>query len=240
MEGIPDHHEPQVFTGRRSRWSRRLLHSPKNAGEGRAHRAGRRRGDRDVRGSVDRGRRGKKTPTLVAAAGQQPAKHEAKGQHNTQFTNVVSSTIRRSESSAVKALGPPVKPSGAQTPGGAHAVKIAAGSRERTRCGCTQFRLGGRSRSDALRVLPTGRSQVLVVKKHGRALARRKLEASLTRGTSGEKANQCADEHTRSKVGVQLAHGFRLVGSRDDGRHSRAQAHLALTGGLTSGSLVPR
>ena len=73
----------------------------------------------------------------------------------------------------------------------------------------------------------------------GRALARRKLETSLTRGTSGEKANQCAVEHTRLKVGVQLAHGFRLVGSRDDGRHSRALAHLALTGGVTSGSLVP-
>jgi len=29
------------------------------------------------------------------------------------------------------------------------------------------------------------------------------------------------------------------VGSRDDGRHSRAQAHLALTGGVTFGSLVP-
>jgi len=43
--------------------------------------SGRGRGDRDVRGSVDRGRRGKKTPTLVAAAGQQPAKHEARS-HN--------------------------------------------------------------------------------------------------------------------------------------------------------------
>jgi len=125
--------------------------------------SGRRRGDRDVRGSVDRGRRGKKTPTLVAAAGQQPAKHEAKG-HTTAIQNVVSSTIRRSESSAVKVLGPPVKPFGAQTPGGIHAVKIAAGSRERTRCGCTQFRSGGRSRSDASCVLPTGRSQVLVVR----------------------------------------------------------------------------
>jgi hypothetical protein len=38
----------------------------------------------------------------------------------------VSSTIRRSVSSAVKALGPPVKPFGAQTPEGTHAVKAAA------------------------------------------------------------------------------------------------------------------
>jgi hypothetical protein len=164
MEGIPDHHEPQVFTGRRSRWSRRLLHSPKKAGEGRAHgdwKKERRQGCQ----RLDRSRapweenahaRSRSRPTTCEARGQ--------GQHNTQFTNVVSSTIRRSESSAVKALGPPVKPSGTQIPGGAHAVKAVAGSRERTRCGCTQFRLGGRSRSDALRVLPTGRSQVLVVK----------------------------------------------------------------------------
>jgi hypothetical protein len=38
MEGIPDHHEPSAFTSRRSRWSRRLSHTPGNAGEGRAHR----------------------------------------------------------------------------------------------------------------------------------------------------------------------------------------------------------
>jgi len=38
MEGIPDHHEPQAFTGRRSRWSRQLSHTPKKADEGRAHR----------------------------------------------------------------------------------------------------------------------------------------------------------------------------------------------------------
>jgi hypothetical protein len=164
MEGIPDHHEPQVFTGRRSRWSRRLLHSPKKAGEGRAHgdwKKERRQGCQ----RLDRSRapweenahaRSRSRPTTCEARGQ--------GQHNTQFTNVVSSTIRRSESSAVKALGPPVKPSGAQTPGGNHAVKAAAGSRERTRCGYTQFRSGGRSRSDASCVLPTGRSQVLVVR----------------------------------------------------------------------------
>jgi hypothetical protein len=197
MEGIPDHHEPQVFTGRRSRWSWRLPHTSERKGEPakvgltrewkRERRQGCQRLDRS---------RAPWEENAHARSRSRPTTCEARGQgHTTRIQNVVSSTIRRSESSAVKALGPPVKPSGAQTPGGAHAVKIAAGSRERTRCGCTQFRLGGRSRSDALRVLPTGRSQVLVVKKHGRALARRKLEASLTRGTSGEKANQCAVEH---------------------------------------------
>jgi hypothetical protein len=100
-----------------------------------------------------------------ARSRSRPTTCEARGQgHTTRIQNVVSSTIRRSESSAVKALGPPVKPFGAQTPRGAHAVKIAAGSRERTRCGCTQFRSGGRSRSDASRVLPVGRLQGLVTR----------------------------------------------------------------------------
>lgn len=138
MEGIPDHHEPQVFTGGRSRWSRRLLHirTKPTAGEGRA------RGEwkRERRQGCQRlGRsRAPWEENAHARSRSRPTTCEARGQgHTTRIQNVVSSTIRRSESSAVKALGPPVKPSGAQTPGGAHAVKAAAGSRERTRCGCT-------------------------------------------------------------------------------------------------------
>jgi hypothetical protein len=41
-------------------------------------------------------------------------------------------------SGVVKTLGPPVKPRRAQTLRGAHAAKVAAASRERTRCGYTQ------------------------------------------------------------------------------------------------------
>jgi hypothetical protein len=166
MEGIPDHHEPQVFTGRRSRWSRRLLHTrqrKRRAGEGRA-RSGWKRERRQGCQRLGRSR-APWEENAHARSRSRPTTCEARGQgHTTRIQNVVSSTIRRSESSAVKALGPPVKPSGAQTPGGAHAVKAAAGSRERTRCGCTQFRSGGRSRSDASRVLPVGRLQGLVTR----------------------------------------------------------------------------
>jgi len=63
MEGIPDHHEPYSFTRRWSRWSWRLLHTPreKPAKVGLTA-SGRRRGDRDVRGSVGHGTVGRKHP----------------------------------------------------------------------------------------------------------------------------------------------------------------------------------
>jgi len=69
----------------------------KEAGESRAPRCGRERSDRDVRGSIDRGRRGKKTPTLVAAAGQQPAKHEAKVTQRNSECCVLDDPPKRSE-----------------------------------------------------------------------------------------------------------------------------------------------
>jgi len=85
--------------------------------------SGRRRGDRDVRGSVDPWHRGKKTPTL---AQRWANTHKARGQtHTTRHQNRVSWTIRRSVPGVVKTLGSPVKPVGSQNPGGAHAVKIA-------------------------------------------------------------------------------------------------------------------
>jgi hypothetical protein len=85
--------------------------------------SGRRRGDRDVRGSVVRGHRGKKTPTL---AQRQANTCQARGLHtHDTSSNRVSSKIRRSVPDVVKAFGPPVKPLEAQTSGGAHAVKAA-------------------------------------------------------------------------------------------------------------------
>jgi len=162
MEGIPDHHEPSAFTSRRSRWSRRLSHTPGNAGESRAHREWKRERRQGCQ-RLDRTRAPWEENAHARCNGR-PTTPRARGHVTREEKNRVSSTVRRSVSSAVKALGPPVKPLGAQTPGGAHAVKAAAGSRERTRCGCTQFRSGGRSRSDASRVLPVGRSQGLVTK----------------------------------------------------------------------------
>jgi hypothetical protein len=63
IEGVPDHHEPKAFTSRRSRWSRRLSRAPTPADEGRLIAGARERGDRDVRGTIARERRGKNTPT---------------------------------------------------------------------------------------------------------------------------------------------------------------------------------
>jgi len=56
-----------------------------------------------------------------------------------------------------EALPSPVKSRGSQSPRGIHARESGGAIRERTRCGCTQLRQGGRSRSDAFRVLPTVR-----------------------------------------------------------------------------------
>jgi len=124
---------------------------------------GRGRGDRDVRGSFVRGRRGKKTPTLAAEQanhlrGARPKQTHRHSEHS------VSSTIRRSDPDAVKAFGSPVKPLGAQTPGGAHAAKAAAVQPGTHEVRVHAARSGGRSRSDASRVLPAGRSQGLVAK----------------------------------------------------------------------------
>jgi hypothetical protein len=125
MEGIPDHHEPFSFTRRWSRWSWRLLHTPREKPAKVGLTASERgRGDRDVRGSVDPWHRGKKTPTL---AQEWANTHKARGHtHTTRHQNRVSWTIRRSVPGVVKTLGPPVKPLEAQTSGGAHAAKVAA------------------------------------------------------------------------------------------------------------------
>jgi len=67
---------------------------PAKVGLGASGRGG---SDRDVRGSIDRGRRGKTTPTLVAAAGQQPAKHEAKVTQRNSECCVLDDPPKRSE-----------------------------------------------------------------------------------------------------------------------------------------------
>jgi len=194
--------------------------------------SGRGRSDRDVRGSVDRGHRGKKTPTLVAAAGQQPAKHEAKvtQQENSECC-VLDDPPKRSgrresvrfPSQAARSPNSGRRPRG-ESRGSAAGNIRGAGARSSFRWQKSIGRIVRLVHREVAR--PRGEKQ-------GRALAGRKLEAPLTKSTSGEKAKRFAGEHTRSKVGVHLAHGFRLVGSRDDGRHSRASAHLALTGGMT-------
>jgi hypothetical protein len=121
-----------------------------------------------------------------------------------------------------------------KTPWGIPAAKAARANREHTRCGHTQFRLGGRNRSDASRVFHTGRSQDLLVSR--RALARKKSVAppDAERGwTEGEPVRVRG-------IPEQLSHarpaGQKLAGSRYDGRRSWAHARLALTGRAKRGS----
>jgi len=60
-----------------------------------------------------------------------------------------------------------VKPFGAQDSEGRARGESCVVGRERARYGYTQYRSGGRSRSDASRALPTGRSQDLLVDQQG-------------------------------------------------------------------------
>jgi len=115
-----------------------------------------------------------------------------------------------------------------KTPWGIPAAKVARVSREHTRCGHTQFRLGGRNRSDASRVFHAGRSQDLLVSR--RALARKKSAATPDAGrgwTEGETVRVYGilkqSSHARPA-------GQKLAGSRYDGRRSRPRARPAFTG----------
>jgi hypothetical protein len=79
-----------------------------------------------------------------------------------------------------------------KTPWGIPTAQAVERNREHTRCGHTQFRLGGRNRSDASRVFHTRRSQDLLV--IGRALARKKSVAPPDAGrgwTEGESVRVC-------------------------------------------------
>lgn len=125
-----------------------------------------------------------------------------------------------------------------KTPWGVPAAKVARASRERTRCGCTQFvwvaDIGWTHRAS---FTPGGRKTCW----GRRALARKKSVAPPDAGrgwAEGETVRVCAGP---LKVSVCMACGFRLAGSRYDERRSRANARLALTGGAkqrSSGSQV--
>ena len=147
-----------------------------------------------VRGSCDRGVRG-----LVGAGAV--GRKRPRSRHHTPDTgrcwrgakkgSACLATIRRSVLECREALGPSIKSHEAQDFVGRPRGESRGVSRERTKYGCTYYRSGGRSWSDASRVLSTA---VLARGCGGknRALAGRKLEALLTRGTSREKANRCA------------------------------------------------
>jgi hypothetical protein len=152
-----------------SRWSRRLSRAEKFESLARANRleentkvfspsATRERGDRDVRGSVDSRRRGKKTPTLES--------HELRNQGDRETRHEASArlaTIRRSVPGVVKTLGPSNDRSKPRIRVVFQVAKATKGSGN-TRGTGTRRRWDGRSRLDASRVLFTGKAQAFVVK----------------------------------------------------------------------------
>jgi len=139
MEGIPDHHEPQVFTGRRSRWSWQLSHAPKDAGEGRAHRE-RKRGKRQGCQRLGRSR-APWDENAHARRRSRPTTCEARGQgHTTAMQRML--CPRRS----AEAIRTPWKRSVPRSSRSEPKLREAPTrrkprqcSRERTRCECTQF-----------------------------------------------------------------------------------------------------
>jgi hypothetical protein len=109
--------------------------------------------------------------------------------------------IRRSVRECRETLGPPVWPNGAQDSVRSPRVESRGVSRERTRYGCTQIVSGGRSRSDASRVL-------LPALRRAKALARRKLETPPDAGlepVEGETVREKA-------LTVERRRWFRLAG----------------------------
>lgn len=133
------------------------------------------RGDRGVRGSITHGHHGSNMPMLAPL-------HEGEVR--------VRSTIRRSGSGVVKRPSPWSCRAEPETPRGFPAVKAAAASRERARCGYTpRFRW----QMSVGRVARLGRREI--ARSRGgscRALAGRKPEAPLTTGTGRDKAKRCA------------------------------------------------
>jgi hypothetical protein len=216
MEGIPDStsHRLSRFGGHEDlggfltsqRYARRRVHRL----------LGRGRGDRDVRGSVATSTVGRITPTLGRLRQE---RHEVRVRLSIRRSGLerretlLSSGPNRAEP---KLCGVSTQRKLRKRAGNAR----GAGKRSRT---------GGRSRSDASRVLLAGGSKGSSVVR--RALAGRKLEAPPDAGHE-QRDGEPVREGMSFPVTVRVHSvcGFRLAGSRDDGRHSRAPTHQAFTG----------
>jgi len=137
----------------------------------RARRKERGRGDKDVRGSIAKEPWEDNAHARVGTSGKLPPLRGAD-------SRLDSLTVRQSGLGRRETPGPPVKPRRAQTLRGAHAVKAAEASRERARCGCTQFRYGWQKSIGRIARLARREVKSLVADaKASRALAGRKLEA---------------------------------------------------------------
>jgi hypothetical protein len=175
-EGIPGSHEPSFVT---VRWSRRSWRLPPRLNHAQPSLSPTRRGVDRVNRARSKGRerrweegeatgmsearsnrhRGKTTPTLAI-----PLRQRKEREAPTECR--ISS--RRSGSRRREAPGPPDKPRGSQNPRGAHAAKVAERTGNERGAGARSSRMGGRSRSDSFRVLPTVGSQGSVVEPAGR------------------------------------------------------------------------
>jgi hypothetical protein len=178
------------------------------------------------------GRRGNTTPTLAIHASKKRCAETRQG-------SACPAAIRRSVHECRETLGPPVKPHGAKDSVGCPRGDSRGVKRDRARYGYTHHHSGGRSRSDASRALSASRSQALVEEKQG-ASQKEARKHRLTRGTGRETAKRCAEKRSRLKVRAGSACGFRLAGSRYDGRCSRAFARPTLTGSSTRGPSARR
>jgi hypothetical protein len=164
------------------------------------------------------GRRGKTTPTLVLT--KRPRGLQPRGSPSSKRRGDACS--RRSAEAGEGVVKRPVPRSchaEPKTPWGVHAAQAAPASRECARCGCTQV----------VRVAEVGWTHRASSAPGGRKASRRSTEGAsqmearehrLTRGTGGEKAKRCAGSRPY-QVLVSSACGFRLAGSRHDGRRSR-------------------
>jgi len=189
VEGTSDRHEPSSFTGRWSRRSRRLPHDGASDGASapkrRTAKAAPASAQEEEATGVSEARsiskhRGKTTPTLESVvAARRRTSSRPPGDASP------APCLERSaeaDEGAVKHPFPRYYLMEPKTPWGAHAAKVASAGRELARYGYTQF----------VRVADVGWMHRASRPPGGRktswragALAGRKLEASLTRGTGG-------------------------------------------------------
>jgi hypothetical protein len=162
MEGIPGSHEPSFFTVRWSRRPWRLPHRPVHAQSASRLRArGRPREREHARRCVSTGGKRKRRQGCQrlgpadTVGRQRPRSRPPPATEEREARVSEPGPPKRRERR--ETLSSPDKPRGSQNPRGAHAAKAAERSGNARGAGARSSRTGGRSRSDAFRVLPAAR-----------------------------------------------------------------------------------